>query len=74
MWRRVEQRRASHHNHDYSTDYGTNNYRDSRYYFGSDHDGCPDYYRGTDNYHTSDNYRRASLRNFITRNSACGCT
>ena len=48
MWRRVEQRRASHHNHDYSTDYGTDNYRDSCYYFGSDHDGCPDYYRRTD--------------------------
>ena len=52
MWRRFEQRRASHHNHDYSTD----NYRDSRYYFGSDHDGCPDYYRRTDNYHTSNDH------------------
>ena len=69
MWRRFEQRRASHHNHDYSTDYGTDNYRDSRYYFGSDHDGCPDYYRRTDNYHTSyyyrrtDNYRRSNDHN-----------
>ena len=62
MWRRFEQRRASHHNHDYSTDYGTNNCCDSRYYFSSDHDGCPhhdgcpDYYRRTDNYRRSNDH------------------
>ena len=63
MWRRFEQRRASHHNHDYSTDYGTDNYCDSRYYFGSDYYRRTDYYRDSYYYRRTDNYRRSNDHN-----------